>query len=141
MSRRTLRLLKIKHEPYTIDVEITNNGEEPLQGCFISPIRFGKNYLGCLKSTIVDECNKAEKTIIKVLITFEDGNDEIEDNYYGYYRLKTNNGDLIGLEMNVDTLDDCLCVLYDYLAPLRMIVLLTCLYLINLLMLHLHTQT
>ena len=36
--------------------------------------------------------------------------------YYGYYRLKTNNGDLIGLEMNVDTLDDCLCVLYDYLA-------------------------
>lgn len=86
------RLLKIKHEPYTIDVEITNNGEEPLQGCFISPIRFGKNYLGCLKSTIVDECNKAEKTIIKVLITFEDGNDEIEDNYYGYYRLMTEKG-------------------------------------------------
>lgn len=86
------RLLKIKHEPYTIDVEITNNGEEPLQGCFISPIRFGKNYLGCLKSTIVDECNKAEKTKIKVLITFEDGNDEIEDNYYGYYRLMTEKG-------------------------------------------------
>ena len=86
------RLLKINRGPYEIEVDITNNGEEPLQGCFISPIRFGKNYLGCLKKTITDECNKAEQTKIKVVITFEDEKDEVEDIYYGYYRLMTRKG-------------------------------------------------
>ena len=36
--------------------------------------------------------------------------------YYGYYRLKTSDGLILGVEMNIDTLDDCLCCLYDYVA-------------------------
>ena len=46
-------LRKKNNEPFEIKVNIINNGENDLQECFISPIRFGNNYLGCLKKTIV----------------------------------------------------------------------------------------
>lgn len=91
------KLEKHGYEPFDIKVEIVNNGENDLQGCFLSPIRFGKNYLGCLKKTITDECKKGDKVSIDVLLKFEDaeeGQEEITplDYYEGYFRLMTEEG-------------------------------------------------
>lgn len=93
------KLLKLKKDSFEIDITIINNGEEKLKGCFISPIRFGNNYLGCFKKTIIDECNKADKITLNVTMKFEDNEideEDEEDNeldfYEGYFRLMTRQG-------------------------------------------------
>ena len=96
-------------QPFDVEFEVINNGTFDLDGCIISPIRFGKQYLGCTKRTITDKCGKGEKTKIKILITFED---DITDNdfqpleqYEGYYRLITKQGipfgDIFYLQVNI----------------------------------------
>ena len=71
-----------------------NNGENDLQGCFLSPIRFGKKYLGCIKATILEHTKRGEIATLKdVLIKFEDEDEsEREDEYEGYFRLMTKQG-------------------------------------------------
>ena len=87
-------LLKKKLEPFEIKIDIINNGESNLKGCFFSPIRFGKNYLGCLKQSITKECEKGEKITLTILIKYDD--EEFEENthnmYEGYFRLMTIEG-------------------------------------------------
>lgn len=97
------QLLKHKEEPFEIVIEIVNNGENNLQGCFISPIRFGKNYLGCLKKTIIDDCKNGDKISLEVLIKFEEEEDEEEspDVYEGYFRLMTKDGIPFGDIFNI----------------------------------------
>ena len=88
------QLLRKKLEAFEINVDIVNNGENDLRGCFISPIRFGNNYLGCLKQTIIDECKKGDKITLSFIVTFEveEDEDDIKDVYEGYFRLMTHNG-------------------------------------------------
>ena len=62
-----------------------------MQECFLSPIRFGKNYFGCLKTTITDECKNGEKIKLNVFMKFDDS-DDIKDSYEGYFRLMTKEG-------------------------------------------------
>ena len=87
-------LLNHQYEPFEIKVDIVNNGEENLKGCFISPIRFGKKYLGCLKKTICEDCLFGDRISLNILIKFEDDDDEINQNniYEGYFRLMTKEG-------------------------------------------------
>lgn len=100
-------LLKNKHEAFEIVIEVLNNGEEALQGCFISPIRFGKNYLGCVKSTITEECERGNKKSLEVLVIFKD-NDEVNPNdlYEGYFRLFTQEGipfgDILYIQVEIE---------------------------------------
>ena len=101
------QLLKAKEqEPFEIKIDIVNNGENNLQGCFISPIRFGKKYLGCLKKTILEECNKGDKISLDVLVKFEDEDDEDEslNAYEGYFRLMTQEGLPFGDIFNIKVL-------------------------------------
>ena len=84
-------LLNKPFEPFEIDINIMNNGDEPLQECFLSPIRFGKNYFGCLKTTITDECENGEKIKLNAFMKFDDS-DDIKDSYEGYFRLMTKEG-------------------------------------------------
>lgn len=100
------QLLKAKEEPFEIKIDIINNGEKNLKGCFISPIRFGKNYLGCLKKTILEECNKGEKISLDVLVKFEDEEEEDEsfNVYEGYFRLMTQEGIPFGDILNIKVL-------------------------------------
>ena len=89
------QLMKVKQEePFEVKIKIINNGETDLQGCFISPIRFGDKYLGCLKKTIVQNCQRGNQTNMDVLITFdyENPNSDLLENYEGYYRLMTKEG-------------------------------------------------
>ena len=87
-------LLKKKLEPFEIEIDIINNGESSLKGCFISPIRFGKKYLGCLKQSIINSCDKGDKITLTIVIKFDD--EEFEENtlnmYEGYFRLMTVEG-------------------------------------------------
>lgn len=88
-------LFKHKYEPFEINVEVVNNGNTPLQGCFMSPIRFGKKYLGCLKKTITKDCKTGEKVKLDLLLKFEDDDEneiEVIDSYEGYFRLITEEG-------------------------------------------------
>jgi hypothetical protein len=39
--------------------------------CFISPIRFGKKYLGCSKTSITESASNGEKFNLKMLLTYE----------------------------------------------------------------------
>ena len=84
-------LLNKKYEPFEIDIDIMNNGDEDLQECFLSPIRFGKNYFECLKTTITDECENGQKISLNVFMKFDDS-EEIKDSYEGYFRLITKEG-------------------------------------------------
>ena len=80
---------------FDLNVEIVNNGTSDLNGCFISPIRFGKNCLGCTKETINEEVKTGEKVKFKIgIIFFDDFNDDYQpfDQYIGYFRLMTNKG-------------------------------------------------
>ena len=88
------KLIKKNFEPFEIDIDIINNGENNLKGCFISPIRFGKKYLGCLKKTITEECKRGDKICLEVTMKFDDDLDEdsLENVYEGYFRLMTENG-------------------------------------------------
>jgi hypothetical protein len=104
------RLFKENYGPFEIDIEIINNGEENLQGCFLSPIRFGKNYLGCVNATITDECKKGDKTKLKVLILETDNDDDNDneclDTYEGYFRLMTEGGipfgDILYIQVQIE---------------------------------------
>ena len=85
------------YEPFELDVEIINNGMNDLSWCFISPIRFGKKYLGCGKTSVTDTVNNGGKFKMVTLIKFEDevGNDgffEPLKEYEGYFRLMTPEG-------------------------------------------------
>lgn len=95
-----------EEQPFEIKIDIINNGEKNLKGCFISPIRFGKNYLGCLKTTILDDCKKGDKITLNVLIKFEDEEDEEEllDSYEGFFRLMTKDGIPFGDIYNIKVL-------------------------------------
>ena len=87
------KLCKQEYESFEIKIEIINNGKEPLRRCFLSPIRFGNNYLGCMKTTIKEKCEKGEKISLDVLIKFEDLEEQNHPNYYeGYFRLLTRDG-------------------------------------------------
>ena len=88
-------LIKNKYEPFEIKVQIVNNGNTSLQGCFISQIRFGKKYLGCLKTTITTKCDTGDKVELDLLLKFEDDDEEeieVLDSYEGYFRLMTEEG-------------------------------------------------
>ena len=100
-------LLKKPYEPFEVDIEVINNGVESLAGCFLSPIRFGKNYLGCLKATITDDCDNGDKVTLNPLFKFEDENDsKPKDEYEGYFRLFTEDGipfgDIIYLQVLIE---------------------------------------
>lgn len=80
---------------FDLNVVIVNNGTVDLNGCFVSPIRFGKNYLGCTKETINEEVKTGEKANIKLgIIFFDDFSDDCQplDQYIGYFRLMTDKG-------------------------------------------------
>ena len=87
-----------EYDSFELEVEVINNGMNNLSLCFISPIRFGKNYLGCSKTSITTEsCNNGEKFNMKMLLTFEDEPVNGEafkplDEYEGYFRLMTREG-------------------------------------------------
>ena len=100
-------LLKKPYEPFEVDIEVINNGVESLAGCFLSPIRFGKNYLGCLKATITEDCDNGDKVDLNPLFKFEDENDsQPKDEYEGYFRLFTEDGipfgDIIYLQVLIE---------------------------------------
>ena len=81
---------------FKLDVEIVNNGINDLYGCFISPIRFGKNCLGCEKKTINEVVKTGQKTKIELNVIFfddfNDDNSDLLDQYIGYFRLMTAKG-------------------------------------------------
>lgn len=100
-------LLKKAHEPFQIQIKVKNNGEEDIQGSFISPIRFGKKYLGCLKRTIHEEINNGEEFILDILIKFQDSDEgQIYDQYEGYFRLMTEEGipfgDILYIQLDIE---------------------------------------
>ena len=99
-------LTKKEEQPFEISIDIINNGEKNLQGCFISPIRFGRKYLGCLKTTILEDCKKGKKISLNVLIKFEDEEDEEDslNSYEGCFRLMTKNGIPFGDIYNIKVL-------------------------------------
>ena len=82
------------NDPFDNKVNIINNWENDLQECFISPIRFWNNLLGCLKKTIVSNCKKGDKIELDVLFKFEDDENEEDDitEYEGYFRLMIQEG-------------------------------------------------
>ena len=80
---------------FELKVNIINNGIVDLKDCFISPIRFGKNYLSCTKKTISEEVKPGEKTTIDLGITFYEDNEQnfqYLEQYTGYFRLMTEKG-------------------------------------------------
>lgn len=91
---------KIVYKPYEmfdLEVEIINNGMNDLSLCFISPIRFGKKYLGCSRTSVSNHVNNGEKFKMNMLVKFEDevANGEFFEplkEYEGYYRLMTPEG-------------------------------------------------
>ena len=94
-----------KFEAFDFEIEIINNGIESLQGCFISPIRFGKKYIGCTKDSIESEVQNGQKYTMKTMIKFEDENIiEKYRQYEGYFRLMTQEGlpfgDIFYLQVN-----------------------------------------
>ena len=94
-----------KFEAFDFEIEIINNGIESLQGCFISPIRFGKKYIGCTKDSIESEVQNGKKYTMKTMIKFEDENIiEKYRQYEGYFRLMTQEGlpfgDIFYLQVN-----------------------------------------
>ena len=94
-----------KFEAFDFEIEIINNGIESLQGCFISPIRFGKKYIGCTKDSIESEVQNGAKYTMKTMIKFEDENIIEKNNQYeGYFRLMTQEGlpfgDIFYLQVN-----------------------------------------
>ena len=99
-------LTQKEEQPFEIQVDIINNGEKNLKGCFMSPIRFGRKYLGCLKSTILDDCEKGDKISLNILIKFEDEDDEEEslNAYEGNFRLMTKDGIPFGDIYNIKVL-------------------------------------
>ena len=95
-----------------MEVNIINIGENNLQYCFLSPIRFGKEYLGCLKQTISEEAKKGEKIKLNIFIIFDDIDEDEDQNdinlldyYEGYFRLMTKEGipfgDILYIKLNI----------------------------------------
>lgn len=93
------RIIEYKpYEAFDLEVELINNGIYDLSLCFISPIRFGKKYLGCNKTSVTESVSTGEKFKMNILVKFEDetGNEEelikpLKE-YEGYFRLMTYEG-------------------------------------------------
>lgn len=89
---------------FSVKITLVNNGENNLSGCFITPVRYGKKYLSCLKRTITESLEKNEKTEIELFIKFPEyyENNIINDNnnfnqnevinFEGYFRMFTEEG-------------------------------------------------
>ena len=92
------RIMEYKsYKPFDLKVEIINNGIDDLCFCFISPIRFGKNYLGCSKTSITKSVKTGDRDEINMLVKFEDdaeneGLFKPLKEYEGYFRLMTQDG-------------------------------------------------
>ena len=98
------------HDNFDLEIEGINNGINDLNYCFISPIRFGKKYLGCGKRSIPENVKTGEKFKLILSATFEDGieNEELFQplkQYEGYFRLMTPEGipfgDILYLQVNI----------------------------------------
>lgn len=97
-----------KYGIFEIETEVINNGRIDLLLCFISPVRFGKKYLGCNRASVLEHVNSGEKYKIKMIIKFEDENEEPFEplkKYEGYFRLMTQEGipfgDILYLQVNI----------------------------------------
>ena len=82
------------------------------------PIKEQKRILALLKD--LEDINSMSKVML--YIDLQDLHNEWSPervdpcpDYYGCYRLKSKDGETFGLEMDIEDLDNCMCVLYDYL--------------------------
>ena len=91
--------------PFDLELDIFNNGEMDLHGCFLSPIRFGKKYLGCSKDSIKENILNGQKVHISPIFMFPDGGDELLEQYEGYFRLINSEGipfgEIFYLQVNI----------------------------------------
>ena len=82
------------------------------------PIKEQKRILALLKD--LEDINSMSKVML--YIDLQDLHNEWSPervdpcpDYYVCYRLKSKDGETFGLEMDIEDLDNCMCVLYDYL--------------------------
>lgn len=75
---------------FEVKFTIINSGEMDLEGCYIVPIRYGNNYLGCLRKTITDSVESNDKIEVDLMIKFPE--EEKEVTYEGYFRMFTEYG-------------------------------------------------
>ena len=74
---------------FSLDLEVSNNGENNLKNCFILPIRYGEDYLGCEPIKINDSVDSNYSYKVKMVIKIPNSN----KNYYeGYFRMFTRSG-------------------------------------------------
>ena len=95
-------------EPFETIFEILNKGEKNLKGCYISSIKASHDYLSCVKKVITEDIKKEEKKRIKLMIKFQEDEDEesSQDVYEGYYRLFTEEGIPFGDILYIQVITD-----------------------------------
>ena len=72
-----------------LDIEVSNNGENDLQDCYILPIRYGEDYLGCEPIKINDSTERNYSNQIKMVIKLPNSN---KTYFEGYFRMFTPSG-------------------------------------------------
>ena len=100
---------KNKYESFQLKANIVNIGENDLQCCFILPIRYQKNNLGCLKKTITEELKIGEKKSVNLMIKLNQKDimeNESKKVYEGYYRMFTEEGIPFGDVLYVKVVND-----------------------------------
>ena len=99
--------MNITRDPFEITFEINNKGNINLKGCYFLSIKTNKKYLTCRKHIIKDDIKKDQKKRMNLEIDFnEDGDEDNQDIYEGYFRLFTDEGipfgDILYLQVVVD---------------------------------------
>ena len=101
-------LFNNSREPFDINFEILNKGENNLKGCYITSIKASKKYLRCVKKVINEDVKNNEKIRMKLTIVFneEDDDDSTQDVYEGYYRLFSAEGVPFGDILYIQVITD-----------------------------------
>ena len=74
---------------FKFNVPIVNTGENELQNCYISPVRYGDEYLSCIPKKIEEVMNRNDKCEIEIVISLHG---EERGVYEGYFRMFTSKG-------------------------------------------------
>jgi hypothetical protein len=85
-------------DPFKIEVEVLNTGENDLNKCYLLPVRFGEEYLTCSTAKIEESLERGTNCKISLLIEIPSSNRKY---YEGYFRMFTPSGLPFGQVLNV----------------------------------------
>ena len=86
---------------FPIEITVVNCGEEDLENCYFSPVRFGEKYLSCIPKKITESVTRNMPTSLYLIVRLP----EKKGYFEGYFRMFTPSGLPFGKTLHVEVIN------------------------------------